>query len=231
MVYLALLILVIMEVICLSIFVIIAIVNAFNLIDGIDGLAAGIGIIASLVFGTWFYISGYLQLAIVACAMIGSLIAFFWFNVYSSKHKIFMGDIGSLLLGFVMAIFAIKFNDLNGSMGEAPFRIVAAPAVSIGILIVPIYDTVRVSIVRLMHGRSPFSADREHVHHYLVDLTGSHKKTTFIILSVNVVFIAIAILLSDLRIYQLTLILLGLATVVSFIPYYLIQKRKKAEQS
>ena len=211
----------------LSIFVIIAIVNAFNLIDGIDGLAAGIGILASLVFGTWFYIVGQLQLAIMACALIGALLAFFRFNVYSKKYKIFMGDIGSLLLGFVMAIFAIKFNDINGSMGQDPLRVIAAPAVSIGILIVPIYDTIRVSFVRIYHGRSPFTADREHVHHYLVDLTGSHKKTTAIILAVNNVFIAIAFLLSDLRIYQLTLILLGLAAITSSIPYYLVKKRRK----
>jgi len=211
----------------LSIIVIIAIVNAFNLIDGIDGLAAGVGILASIVFGTWFYLHGYIQLAIVACAMIGSLIAFFWFNVYSKKHKIFMGDIGSLLLGFIMAIFAIKFNDLNGPIVADPQRFMSAPAISVGILIVPIYDTIRVSIVRLYHGRSPFSADREHVHHYLVDLTGSHKKSTFIILAVNVIFIIIAFLLSDLRIYQLTLILLGLAAIVSYIPYYLVQKKRR----
>lgn len=211
----------------LSIFVIIAIVNAFNLIDGIDGLAAGIGILASVVFGAWFYMHGYLQLAIVACAMVGSLIAFSYFNVFSKKHKIFMGDIGSLLLGFIMAIFAIKFNDLNGPTVNDPQRFMSAPALSIGILIVPIYDTIRVFIVRLYHGRSPFSADREHVHHYLVDITGSHKKATAIILAVNIVFIGIAFLLSGLRIYQLTLILLGMAAIISAIPYFLVKKRRK----
>ena len=218
----------------LTLFVIIAIVNAFNLIDGIDGLAAGVGILASLAFGTWFILTAHvtpehLQLAIMACALIGSLLAFLWFNLYSRKHKIFMGDIGSLLLGFVMAIFAIKFNDLNGALGHDPLRVVAAPAVSIGILIVPVYDTVRVSVVRLIHGRSPFHADREHVHHYLVDLTGSHKKATSIILAVNVVFIVIAFLLSDLRIYQLTLILIGLAAIVSYIPFHLIRKKRKRQ--
>ncbi len=213
----------------LSIFVIIAIVNAFNLIDGIDGLASGVGILASLVFGTWFYMVGQIQLTIMACTLIGSLLAFYRFNVYSKKYKIFMGDIGSLMLGFIMAIFAIKFNDLNDPMEHLLYRVNSAPAVSIGILIVPVFDTVRVSIVRMYHGRSPFSADREHVHHYLADLTGSHKKTTFIILAVNVVFIVIAFLLSDLRIYQLTLILLGLAALVSYIPYYLIKKRRGKE--
>ena len=137
-----------------------------------------------------------------------------------------MGDIGSLLLGFVMAIFAIKFNDINGHIGGHPYRVVAAPAVSIGILIVPVYDTIRVIVVRLFHRRSPFSADRQHVHHYLLELTGSHRKTTYIILAVNVAFIVIAFLLSNLRIFQLTLILLGLAAIVSAIPFYLVRKKR-----
>ena len=210
----------------LTIFVIIAIVNAFNLIDGIDGLAAGVGILASAVFGTWFFNVGQLQLAILAAALIGSLLAFFRFNVFSEKRKIFMGDIGSLLLGFIMAIFAIKFNEVNASLGPSPWRIVAAPAVSIGILIVPIYDTIRVFIVRVIHGRSPFKPDREHVHHYLIELTGSHTKSTFIILAVNIVFIAIAFLLSSLRIYQLFLILIGLAAIVSTVPYFLVKRKR-----
>jgi len=212
----------------LTIFVIIAIVNAFNLIDGIDGLAAGVGIIASVVFGVWFYQVGQLQLAIVACALIGALLAFLWFNVFSVKRKIFMGDIGSLLLGFIMALFAIKFNEINASLGSHQWRIVAAPAVSIGILIVPIYDTIRVFILRLSRGQSPFYPDRTHVHHDMLELTGSHTKSTAIILSVNVIIIIIAFLFSYLRIYQLTLILIGLAAIFSAIPHYLLKlKRKK----
>jgi len=208
--------------------VIIAIVNAFNLIDGIDGLAAGVGILASLVFGFWFYQVGELQLAILACALIGSLIAFARFNVFSKEKKIFMGDIGSLLLGFIMALFAIKFNEISASIpGGDPFKIVAAPAVSVGILIVPIYDTIRIFVIRIAHGRSPFHPDKEHVHHYMLELTGSHRKSTFIILAVNVVFIAIAFQFSYLRIFQLFLILLGLAAVVSAIPYYLVKQRRK----
>lgn len=211
----------------LTIFVIIAIVNAFNLIDGIDGLASGVGIIASVVFGFWFYQVGQLQLAILACAMIGSLLAFFRFNVFSEKRKIFMGDIGSLLLGFIMAIFAIKFNDINSSLGNDPFRIIAAPAVSIGILIIPIYDTIRIFIIRLYHGRSPFHPDKEHVHHYMLELTGSHTRSTVIILIFNVLFVALSFWLSDLRIHQLFLILIGLATVLSSIPYFLVKRKRK----
>jgi UDP-N-acetylmuramyl pentapeptide phosphotransferase/UDP-N-acetylglucosamine-1-phosphate transferase len=209
----------------LSVFVIIAIVNAFNLIDGIDGLASGVGIIAGLTFGFWFYFAGYTQIAILSFALVGSLIAFFWYNVFSKNRKIFMGDIGSLVLGFAMAVFAIKFNELNSTY-QGAMRIVAAPAVSIGILIVPIYDTIRVFTLRLIKGRSPFSPDRQHVHHYVLDLTGSHKKATAIILAMNIVFILISISLSNLRIYQLTLILLGLAAIISYIPFVMLKKRQ-----
>ena len=211
----------------LTIFVIIAIVNAFNLIDGIDGLASGIGIIACIVFGFWFYEIGQLQLAILASALMGSLLAFSWFNVFSKHRKIFMGDIGSLVLGFIMSIFAIKFNDINATLGAHPLRIYAAPAFSVGVLIVPIYDTIRVFLVRLVHGRSPFLPDREHLHHYMIELTGSHKRSTLVILIVNVLFIILAYLLSDLRNYQLFLILIGLAALVSAIPYYLVKRKRK----
>jgi UDP-N-acetylmuramyl pentapeptide phosphotransferase/UDP-N-acetylglucosamine-1-phosphate transferase len=215
----------------ITIFVIIAIVNSFNLIDGIDGLAAGVGIIASIVFGTWFYNVGQLQLAILACALLGSLLAFSWFNVFSRHRKIFMGDIGSLLLGFIMSIFAIKFNDINAALGDHPLRVVAAPAVSIGILIVPIYDTIRVFIVRMIHGRNPFLPDKEHVHHYMLELTGSHQKSTAIILIINVLFIILAVQLSELRNHQLFLILIGLAALVSSIPYFLVKRKRKKQET
>jgi UDP-N-acetylmuramyl pentapeptide phosphotransferase/UDP-N-acetylglucosamine-1-phosphate transferase len=159
--------------------------------------------------------------------MIGSLAAFAWFNVFSKKNKIFMGDIGSLLLGFVMAIFAIKFNDLNAILRDNPIRYYAAPAVSIGILIVPIYDTIRIFMVRLYHKRSPFHPDKEHVHHYMLELTGSHQKATAYILITNIAFIAVAISLSFLRNYQLFLILISLAAIVSAIPYFLVKKKRK----
>ena len=213
----------------LSIFVIIAIINAFNLIDGIDGLAGGVGVLASFVFGFWFYLTDHIQLSILSFALTGSLLAFLRFNLFSAKHKIFMGDIGSLVIGLVLAVLAIKFNDLNGSY-SGPYKIPAAPAVSIGILIVPIYDTLRVSIIRIMKGKSPFLPDKQHVHHYLLELTGSHRKSTSIILLVNLTFIIISILLSGLRIYQLTLILFALATLASYIPYSLARKKRKAKQ-
>jgi len=213
----------------LSLFVIVAIINAFNLIDGIDGLSSGVGILASLAFGIWFFLVGELQLAVLAVALIGALLAFFRFNFFSRKNKIFMGDIGSLLIGFILSIFAIKFNELNYAAVAlaSPYYIKAAPAVSIGILIVPIFDTVRVMIIRMARGTSPFKPDKRHVHHYLFELTGSHRKTTLILLAVNVVFIGISFWLSFLRISELTIILFVLASLLTYIPFTMLKKRRK----
>lgn len=212
----------------LSLFVIIAIVNAVNLIDGIDGLATGVGIIATSTFGIWFFLDGDIQLAILCAALVGSLLAFFRYNVFSKKNKLFMGDIGSLILGFLLAIFAIKFNELN-RLSTSVYSLSCAPAISIGILILPIFDTLRVFAIRMANGLSPFKPDKQHVHHYLLELTGSHGKSTFILLLTNVFFIFLSFALRDLRILTLVLILFGIASILSFIPYQMVINRRRKQ--
>jgi UDP-GlcNAc:undecaprenyl-phosphate GlcNAc-1-phosphate transferase len=96
--------------IALSLFVYIVIINGFNLIDGIDGLASGVGIISGLTFGVWFFLVKDYDYAILSLALVGSLIAFFWYNVYGKNYKIFMGDTGSLILGLSLAVFSTRFN-------------------------------------------------------------------------------------------------------------------------
>ncbi len=213
----------------LSLFIIVAIINAVNLIDGIDGLASGVGILSSVAFGTWFYLIGEYQLAIMAVAITGALLAFFRYNFFNSKkYKIFMGDIGSLMLGFILSIFAIKFNELNIMLNHAsPYFINAAPSVSIGILILPVFDTVRVMLIRMAKGQSPFNADKRHIHHYLLEVTGSHQKATFILLGFNVLFIVISFWMRNLSIDSLLTILILLAGFLSFIPYYIVRRRHK----
>jgi UDP-N-acetylmuramyl pentapeptide phosphotransferase/UDP-N-acetylglucosamine-1-phosphate transferase len=211
-----------------SLFVIVAIVNAFNLIDGIDGLSSGVGILGSLTFGIWFLFIGKLQLALLAIALTGALLAFFRFNFFSKKYKIFMGDIGSLLVGFVLSIFAIKFNELNhASALSGIYYVKAAPAVSIGILIIPIFDTLRVMTIRMARGMSPFKPDKRHVHHYLLELTGSHRKSTLILLLVNLFFIALSFLCRNMHTLELLTILFVLASILTLIPYKMLQNRRK----
>ena len=130
----------------LSLLAIVGIVNAYNLIDGIDGLAAGTGILISIVYGALFILSGQIEYGIVSFSLTGSLIAFFFFNVFGKANKIFMGDTGSLLLGIVFAFLTIKFLD---QPGHSQSQLFGSPAIALSIMIVPIVDTIRVMIIRI----------------------------------------------------------------------------------
>ena len=210
--------------IVLTVFVIIVILNSVNLIDGIDGLASGVSILISTVFGVWFYLVGSIDYAIICATIMGSTLGFFIFNVFGKQNKIFMGDTGSLILGFYLAILAIKFNEINAYY-NGEYKIFAAPAVSIGIMVVPLFDTLRVFILRAASGKSPFIADKNHVHHSLIALGMSHIKATTWILSVNVVFIILSFLMCRRGIFNLTLIILILAILFSYLPTHFLRKR------
>ncbi len=164
----------------LTVFVFIALINAINLIDGIDGLAGGIGMIAGGMFGLWFFLNGHFAMACLAASMSGSLFGFLRFN-YSKTSKIFMGDTGSLIIGFLLSLFALKFIQLNIEYRFNPNASFSAPILAIVVLIVPIFDTLRVFIVRLKDKKSPFIGDRNHLHHILIDSGLSHFQTSVIL--------------------------------------------------
>ncbi|PWK26507.1 UDP-N-acetylmuramyl pentapeptide phosphotransferase/UDP-N-acetylglucosamine-1-phosphate transferase [Arcicella aurantiaca] len=164
----------------LTVFIFIALINAINLIDGIDGLAGGIGMISGGMFGLWFYLNGHYALACLASSVAGSLVGFLRFN-YSKTSKIFMGDTGSLIVGFVLTMFALKFIQLNIEYRFNPNASFSAPILAIVVLIVPIFDTLRVFIVRLKDKKSPFVGDRNHLHHILIDSGMSHFQASVIL--------------------------------------------------
>lgn len=208
----------------LTIFVVIVITNSFNLIDGIDGLAGGIGILTSLALGVWFYYIGQYQLAIISIAITGAYLGFLLYNVSKGENKIFMGDTGSLILGFSLAYLIINFNELN--LVEQKMNIASAPAVSFGILIVPLFDTLRVFLLRVLRGKSPFNPDKQHVHHRLLHLFDSHRKTTITILLFNALFIGMVFLLQYLSIVQLMIIEVLIAGILSYLPVMIIRKKE-----
>ena len=178
--------------IVLSILTIVVITNSFNLIDGIDGLAGSLGLLTTLVFGTYFFYAGQLTYAVMAFALAGSTIGFLIYNF--SPAKIFMGDTGSLLLGLINSILVIKFINVAGNpVSNIPLE--AAPAIGFSILMIPLFDTLRVFGLRILDRRSPFSPDRTHVHHFLLDLGFSHRMITFTIVATNMAFIALAFFL------------------------------------
>jgi UDP-GlcNAc:undecaprenyl-phosphate/decaprenyl-phosphate GlcNAc-1-phosphate transferase len=196
--------------IVLTIFTIIVITNSFNLIDGVDGLAGSLGVLTTLVFGTYFFIAGQLAYAVMAFALAGSIIAFLIYNF--SPAKIFMGDTGSLLLGLINSILVIKFINIAGNP-VAAFGLEASPAIGFAILMIPLFDTLRVFALRILDRRSPFSPDRTHVHHFLLDLGLNHRMVTFTCVAANIVFIALAYFLRHLG----TTTLLGILLVSAFI--------------
>lgn len=206
----------------LSILVIIAIINAFNLIDGIDGLAGAIGLLACVSWGIWFIAVESPALAVVAFSLAGAITAFLKYNF--TPAKIFMGDTGSLLIGTVCAILAINFIETNRLLPtDSPFMFNSAPAIAIGILILPLYDTVRVFVQRILRGNSPFSPDKTHIHHLLLDWGMSHSKSTAVLLAVNVAFIAGATALDWLG----TSTLLVVEVVLMFLITFLLQRFSK----
>lgn len=199
-----------------TIFIIILIINAVNLIDGIDGLAASVGIIASVVFGLFFYLSGDYGYTVMAAALIGALVGFIRYNMSDGPKKIFMGDTGSLVIGFTLAVFAIHFNEI-AAKGTSFILLESAPSVSIAILIVPLFDTLRVIVLRIHYHQSPFIADHRHLHHMLLRAGCSHGEATLCISIFNIFIIAVAFLLDGIGISLLGLVLLALCMIAAFI--------------
>jgi len=177
--------------ILLTIFIFVAMINSFNLIDGIDGLAGGIAMIASTGFGMWFLVNHHYSLACLALCLAGSLVGFLRFN-FSQNQKIFMGDTGSLIIGYITTVLAVKFIHLNVMHAwEADISFVSAPIIAVVILIIPIFDTIRVFSIRILRGKSPFKADRLHMHHLLIDNNLSHMQASFSLYFTTIIFTAI----------------------------------------
>ncbi len=172
--------------ILLTCFVFIALTNAINLIDGVDGLAGGIATIACVTFGGWFLFSEHFAMATMAFALAGGLVGFLRFN-FSKTSKIFMGNTGSLLIGFFLAFFAVRFVNLNAEYRSNPRAFFNAPIIAVVVLIIPIFDTLRVFLVRLLNKKSPFSADRNHMHHILLDNGLTHAGATTVLCGASLV--------------------------------------------
>jgi UDP-N-acetylmuramyl pentapeptide phosphotransferase/UDP-N-acetylglucosamine-1-phosphate transferase len=163
----------------LSFFVYIVIVNAFNLIDGLDGLAGGTGLIVGICFGVWFILAGNLSLALLSFSLSGALLGFLIFNFQPAK--IFMGDSGSLTIGCIIAILAIRMIEHPVSQLPDPLVNVSKPILAMAILCYPLVDTLRAFTVRAMKGQSPFSADKNHIHHKILERRGNHARTVTVI--------------------------------------------------
>jgi UDP-GlcNAc:undecaprenyl-phosphate/decaprenyl-phosphate GlcNAc-1-phosphate transferase len=209
-----------------TIFLNLVIVNSFNLIDGIDGLASSLGLIAGTAYGFWFLKCNDFGYAVMSAALTGSLLIFLFFNLSNGKNKIFMGDAGSLTIGFILTVMTIHFNEINSTDGSI-IQLHSAPSVSIAILIVPLFDTLRVMIVRIIRKRKIFKADNRHIHHLLLRAGYSHSKATFLISMCNISMIILAYMLDSIGILWLGLLLLLISTLLTALVYLKVAKEEK----
>lgn len=154
----------------MTILAIVGITNAFNLIDGIDGLAGGLGFMSLIILGIFLTMSGDANTAIIAFALAGGILAFLYFNF--NPAKIFMGDTGSLVLGFVISVLCIRLMQINVLVPNP--IVLNAPVFVLGVVLIPFFDTVRVFSLRIWKGKSPFEADRTHIHHLLTNAGFNH---------------------------------------------------------
>lgn len=202
-------------------FVFVLVINAYNLIDGIDGLAGAIALIIGTFFGFYFLVNKQFTQVLVSFSLIGSLIAFLKFNV-SPARKIFMGDTGTMVIGFIIMYQSINFLTVNQTVGTS-FSVKNAPIFILALLSLPLTDTLRVFIIRIKNGNSPFKPDRNHIHHYFLDFGFTHLQATILISLLSLTVVLSAFLLQDLNIN----LALFLITIISPIVYlFLIVKNR-----
>ncbi|AZQ61538.1 undecaprenyl/decaprenyl-phosphate alpha-N-acetylglucosaminyl 1-phosphate transferase [Flammeovirga pectinis] len=173
-----------------TVFVIIALTNAFNLIDGINGLAGAIALIITASLGAWFFLVGNHSYAIMMVAMLGGVLGFLYYNW--GRATIFMGDTGSMILGFFLSCSLVLFINTDYALPvEHTYKLPDAVSMAVALFIYPIIDTLRVFTIRILNGRSPFSPDRKHIHHIFIRTGFSHAATSTIIASISTLFLIV----------------------------------------
>jgi UDP-GlcNAc:undecaprenyl-phosphate/decaprenyl-phosphate GlcNAc-1-phosphate transferase len=172
-------------------FIIVVITNSFNLIDGLDGLAGSVAIVGLSAFGVWFYLVDDQVFALLCFAMMGGILAFLVFNWDPSE--IFMGDTGAMVIGMFLGVLVIHFMNTNYGLPEGhTMKFSASIATAACFIIIPLCDTPRIMILRLLRGQSPFSPDKSHIHHAIMRLGMTHAQTAIILGSVNLLFLLMA---------------------------------------
>jgi UDP-N-acetylmuramyl pentapeptide phosphotransferase/UDP-N-acetylglucosamine-1-phosphate transferase len=208
----------------ITIFTIIIITNSFNLIDGLDGLAGTIAIISLFCFGIWFYLIEDTTFAILSFTMIGAVLAFLIFNWEPSE--VFMGDTGALVIGMLLAILAIHFMNVNYALPvESSYRFHSSVGTAACFIIIPLVDTSRIIILRLLKNKSPFKPDKSHIHHAIMRMGKTHSQTTLILAGTHIFYIAMAITLHNLSERFTLLAVFGLSIALSVTLDRLILKK------
>ena len=217
----------------LSVFVYVVFVNMLNLIDGIDGLASGISVVAFSFFAYVGFVETDYYNMLVSMAGMGCLIPFMYYNMFSDR-KIFLGDNGSLVMGIILGYLCLDFISVTNSSDQLLFgdtKII----VLMSLFSYPLVDTLRVFFVRISRKKSPFSADKNHIHHHLLRLGLSHRKATLVVIVYTIFITGVSFLISGIDINVAFALLLLISVLVICLPSFLIKNddgsisfRKKA---
>ncbi|MBO7231333.1 MAG: undecaprenyl/decaprenyl-phosphate alpha-N-acetylglucosaminyl 1-phosphate transferase [Bacteroidaceae bacterium] len=207
----------------LTVFACVGIINAINLIDGVNGLSSGVCFMASVLFAIMFYYSEDYTMMTFAIAAAGAIIPFFLHNVIGNSTKMFIGDGGTLVMGIMMSMFVISIIDRGSYNQVLAIKGVGLVAFTVAVLAIPIFDTIRVMSTRILHHKSPFSPDKTHLHHMFIELGFSHFGTTLSILTLSSIIIASWFtaykLGASAEVQLYIVILLGVASTFGFYNY------------
>lgn len=174
----------------LTIFAGVGIINAINMVDGVNGLSSGLCITCSMLFGLQFFCIGDYVNAVLAFSIASSLFLFFIHNVFGNQSRMFIGDAGTMVMGVLMTWF-VMCSMHDAGRGMILDYAYCPTAMVVAILSVPVADTLRVMTMRVFHGKSPFSPDKTHLHHAFVGIGVSHSITAFSEILIDVIVVAI----------------------------------------
>ena len=216
----------------LTVFACVGIINAINLIDGVNGLSSGYCIVTCLIFGFVFYYAGDTEMTSLAVSSVGALLPFFFHNVFGKKSKMFIGDGGTLLMGVIMSSFVINILKSDSLVAACSAENIGLIPFTLAVLAIPVFDTLRVMSLRIARGTSPFNPDKTHLHHLLMDLHFSHVGTTGTEILSNL-FVIFGWWLSyslgasiDVQLY--VVIIMGMGITFGFYRFARVQERKKS---
>lgn len=215
----------------LTIFASVGIINAINLIDGVNGLSSGFCFMASVMFAIIFYTTGNTVMTIIATSAAGAIIPFFFHNVFGYHTRMFIGDGGTLVMGMMMSMFTISILGQNSVCADYAESGLSLVAMTLAILAIPVFDTLRVMTSRIIRGTSPFHPDKTHLHHLFIELGFSHAGTTISILTINFLVVVLWFVSYKLgaSIEVQLYIVIALSILTTFIFYTYANKKMKKQ--
>lgn len=206
----------------------VGIINAVNLIDGVDGYSSGYGMLASFCFGIAFWTVWSPVMTSLTLVVIGALLPFFLHNVFGTRSKMFIGDGGTLMLGMLMTVYVFFAMSSKQRCDSLADQGIGLAAFTLAVLCIPVFDTVRVMSMRILRGTSPFHPDKTHLHHLFIEMGFSHLGAALFILLINfmvvLVWLASWKMGASIEVQSYIVVALGLAVTFGFYKLMKVQQ-------